>query len=99
MRDFHDKALHPKFFEFGFHPIIRGLSTEYGLAACSQNIGADLKHLGQILRLAIRLETGIRHLQYEERLQRRRLQFDMITAFQMLTGLLDVDHASMAEAR
>ncbi len=38
-----------------------------------------------------RLVTVIRHLPYEERLQRRRLQVDLITAFKIFTGLVDVD--------
>ncbi len=37
------------------------------------------------------LVTVIRHLSYEERLQRRRLRVDLTTAFKMFMGLLDVD--------
>ncbi len=68
---------------------------EYGMTACS----ADINHLERIQRFATRLVTGIRHLPYEERLQRlnlhslqwRRLRADLITAFKILTGLLDID--------
>ncbi len=50
-------------------------------------------------RLATRLVPSIRHLLYEEKLQRlglhslqrRRLRSDLITAFKIFTGLLDVD--------
>ncbi len=39
----------------------------------------------------IDIVTGIRHLPYEERLQRRRLQADLVIAFKIFTGLLGVD--------
>ncbi len=72
---------------------------EYGIPACSPNLVADINHLEQIQRLAIRLVTGMRHLPYEERLQRlglyslqrRRLRDDLSTAFQIFKGLLDID--------
>ncbi len=55
--------------------------------------------LERIQRLATRLVIGMRHLPYEERLQRlglhslqgRRLQADLITAFKIFKGLLDID--------
>ncbi len=37
------------------------------------------------------LITGICHLSYEEKLQRRRLQADLITAFKLFTGRFDID--------
>ncbi len=43
---------------------------EYGMPACSPNLVTDINHLEQIQRLATRLVTGMRHLPYEERLQR-----------------------------
>ncbi len=60
---------------------------------------ADINHLDRIQSLATRLVTGIRHLPYKERLQRlglhslqrRRLRVDLITAFTIFTGLLDID--------
>ncbi len=58
---------------------------EYGMPACSPNLVADINQ--SIQRLATRLITGIRHIPYEERLQR----VDLITAFSMFTGFLDVD--------
>ncbi len=72
---------------------------EYGMPACSPNLVADINHLERIQRLATRLETGMRHLPYEERLQRlglhslqrRRLRDDLITAFKIFKGLLDID--------
>ncbi len=72
---------------------------EYGMPACSPNLGADINHLERIQRFASRLVTGMRHLPYEERrqrlglhsLQRRRLRADLITTFKIFTGLLDID--------
>ncbi len=72
---------------------------EYGMPAGSPNFVADINHLERIQRLATRLVTGMRHLPYEERLQRlglhslqrRRLWADLITAFKIFKGLLDVD--------
>ncbi len=72
---------------------------EYGVPGCSPNLVADINHLEQIQKLVTRLVTGMRHLPYEERLQRlglhslqqRRLQADLITTFKIFTGLLDID--------
>ncbi len=72
---------------------------EYGMPACSPNLVADINHLERIQRLAARLVTGMRHLSYEERLQRlglhslqrRPLLADLITAFKIFTGLLYID--------
>ncbi len=36
---------------------------EYGMPACSPNLGADVNHLKRIQRLDTRLVTGIRHFQ------------------------------------
>ncbi len=60
---------------------------------------ADINHLERIQRLATRLVTDMRHLPYEERLQRlglhslqrRRLRDDLLTAFKIFKGLLDID--------
>ncbi len=69
------------------------------MPACSQNFVSDVNHLERIQRLTTRLVKGMRHLLYEERLQwldihslqRRRLQADLITAFRIFTGLLDIN--------
>ncbi len=61
------------------------------MQACSPNLVADINHLEQIQRLAARLVTGIRHLPYEARLQRRRLWADLISAFKIFTGLFNID--------
>ncbi len=42
-------------------------------------------------KIRYRVGTGFCHLPYEERLQRRRLRADLITAFKIFTGLLDMD--------
>ncbi len=72
---------------------------EYGMPACPPNLVADINHLELIQRLATRLETGMCHLLYEERLQRlglhslqrRRLRADLITVFKIFKGLVDID--------
>ncbi len=72
---------------------------EYGMPACSSNLVPDINHLERIQRLATRLVSGMRHLPYEERLQRlglhslqrRRLRVDLVTAFKIFKGLLDID--------
>ncbi len=69
------------------------------MLACSHNLVADINHLKRIQKLATKLVTGMRQLRYEERLQRlnlhslqrRRLQADLITAFTIFKGLLDID--------
>ncbi len=69
------------------------------MQACSPNLVADINRLELIQRLSTRLVTGMRHLPYEERLQRlglhslqrRRLRVDLITAFKIFKGLLDID--------
>ncbi len=71
----------------------------YGMPACSLNLVKDINHLERIQKLATRLVTGMRHLPYEERLQRlglhslqrRRLRDDRITVFKIFKGLLDID--------
>ncbi len=62
---------------------------EHGMPAYSPNLVADINHPERIQRLAKRLVTGMRHLPYEERLQR--LRADLITAFKIFKGLLDID--------
>ncbi len=71
---------------------------EYGTPAYSSNLVADINHLEWIKRLDSRFVTGICHLPCEERLQRpglhflqwQRLRADLITAFKIFTGLLDI---------
>ncbi len=75
----------------GFIPLFGPLARphlEYGMPACSPNLVADINHFKRNQRLAARLVTGIRHLPYEKRLQRRRLRTDLITAFKIFTCLL-----------
>ncbi len=77
-----------------FIPLYKALvrpHLEYGMPACSPNPVADINHLERIQRLATMLVTGMGHLPYEERLQRRRLRDDLITAFKIFKGLLDID--------
>ncbi len=85
-----------------FNPLYGALvrpHLEYGMPACLPSLVADINHLARIQRLAIRLVADMRHLPYEERLQRlglyslqlRLLWADLITTFKIFTGLLDVD--------
>ncbi len=96
----HDKALLPRPLAIGFHPFIRGLSASaprilYASLICSPNLVADIKDLERIQRLATRLVTGMRHLPYEERLQRlglhslqrRQHWADLITAFKIFKDI------------
>ncbi len=72
---------------------------EYAMPACSPNLVADINHLERIQRFATRLVAGMRHLPYEERLQRLglhslqrpRLRDDFITTFTIFKGLFDND--------
>ncbi len=72
---------------------------EYGMPACPANLVAYIVAIERVQRLATRLVTGMRHFPYEERLQRlglhslqrRRLRDDLITAFKIFQGLLDID--------
>ncbi len=72
---------------------------EYSIPACSPNLVVDINHQERIQRLATRLVTGMRHLPYKERLQwlglhslqSQRLRDDLITAFKIFKGLLDID--------
>ncbi len=72
---------------------------EHGMPASSPNLVADINHLERSQKLATRVVTGMRHLPYEERLQRlglhslqrRRHRADLITAIKIFKGLLDID--------
>ncbi len=87
-----NKALLPRSLEIG--ALVRP-HLEYGMPACSQNLVADINHLERIQRIATRFVTGMRHLPFEERLQRlglhslqrRRLRDDLISAFKIFRGL------------
>ncbi len=64
---------------------------ECGMPACLPKRVADVNHLERIQRI----QTGMRHLPYEERLQRRRLRVDLIAAFTIFKGLLNIDPNSI----
>ncbi len=63
MIDFHNKALFPTSLEISLHPIYSALVRpylEYGIPTCSPHLIADINHLEEIQKLALRLITGIR---------------------------------------
>ncbi len=81
-----------------YRALVRPHLKYYGMPpACSPN--QDINHFERILRLATGLVIRIRHLPYKERLQllglhslqRPRLQAELITAFKISTGPLDID--------
>ncbi len=82
-----------------FHEVLVRPHLECGMPTCSPSLVADINHLERIQSLATRFVTGMRHLPYEERLQRlglhslqwRRLRADLITTFKIFSGLLDID--------
>ncbi len=78
-------ALFSRLFEIGFHPFHVRPRLEYGKPACSPNLLAGINHSKRIQRFVTRLVTGIRHLPY------RRHGAGLITSFEMLVGLLDVN--------
>ncbi len=71
---------------------------EYGMPACSPNLVADINHLERIQKLDSWFITCMRYLPKERlqrmglhSLQRRRLGADVITAFKIFKGFLDID--------
>ncbi len=70
---------------------------ENDMPACSSNLVADRNSLERVQELAARLETGMRHFPYEERVQRmgihslQRLSTDLIVIFRIFTDFMDVD--------
>ncbi len=72
---------------------------QYGKQACSFNLVADINHIERIQRLATGWVTGMRHLHYEERLQRlglhslqrQRLRANLFTVFKIFKCLFDID--------
>ncbi len=90
--------------KWAFIPLYKALVRpylEYAKSACLADVVADINPLERIQRLTTRLETDIRRLPYEEwqqrlglhslRRRRRRLWTDLIAAFKIFMGLLDID--------
>ncbi len=69
------------------------------MEANAPTLRADINHLGKVNHLATRLVRGIRHVPYEERLhqlnlfslKRRRLRADLILAFRIFKGEVDLN--------
>ncbi len=72
---------------------------EYAMEANAPTLRADINQLQRIQRLATRLVRGFRHVPYEERLckfnlfslERRRLRADLILAFKIFKGEVDLN--------
>ncbi len=72
---------------------------EYAMEANAPTLRADTNQLERIQRLATRLVSGLRHVPYEERLrqlnlfslERRRLRADLILAFKIFKGEVDLN--------
>ncbi len=71
---------------------------EYAMEANAPTLRADTNQLERVQRLATRLVRGLRHVPYEERLrqlnlfslERRRLRADLILAFNIFKGEVDL---------
>ncbi len=71
---------------------------EYAMEGNVPTLRADINQLERVQRLATRLVRGLRHVPYEERLHQlylfslecRRLRADLILAFKMFKGEVDL---------
>ncbi len=74
---------------------------EYAMEAKAPTLRADINQLERVQRLATRLVRGLRHVPYEERLRQlnlfslkgRRLRADLILAFKIFKGEVDLNPA------
>ncbi len=72
---------------------------EYAMEANAPTLRADINQLERVQRLATRLVRGLRHVPHEERLrqlnlfslERRRLRTDLIQAFKIFKGEVDLN--------
>ncbi len=72
---------------------------EYAMKANAPTLRADINQLEGVQRLATRLVRGLRQVPYEERLrqltlfslERRRLRADLILAFKIFKGEVDLN--------
>ncbi len=72
---------------------------EYAMEANAPTLRMDISQLERVQRLATRLERSLRHVTYEERLrqlklfslERKRLQPDLILAFKIFNGEVDLN--------
>ncbi len=72
---------------------------EFAMEANAPTPRAEINQLGRVQRLATRLVRGLRHVPYEKRLrllklfslERRRLRADLILAFKIFKGAVDLN--------
>ncbi len=98
-------VLPPEIFRPLYLALVRPI-LGYGQQASSPYLRRDIILMERIQRLAARMVKGIRELPYEERfrrlnifsLERRRLRGDLILAYNIFHGRLDLPRAEFFEA-
>ncbi len=98
-------VLTPEIFRPLYSALVRPI-LEYGQQASSPYLQRDIALMERIQRLATRMVKGMRELPYEDRLrrlnifsfERRRLRGDLILAYNIFHGRLDLPRAEFFEA-
>ena len=92
-----DEITLPLLYKSMVRPILEYCNTVWGPIMCG-----DQDRIERVQRRATKMVAAIRHLPYQERLRKldlpsmhyRRARGDMITVFQLLTGKVQMDHAT-----
>ena len=90
--------LTPEIFRPLYVALVRPI-LEYGIQAASPYLQSDVDSVGKLQRLATRMVKGLRERPYCDHLKalhifslaRRRIRGDLITAFNIFSGRLDID--------